>query len=271
MTGKVFDSTNDPMSDLTLKMTEELKPDDVEDVQDLEEEEPPKREVENIFLVRQSKTKQSVKPDVMEDPLPSLGIESITKDEEIPRIQGERGKDKKPRKKRVMTPAALEKLAKARAASLIKRKAKKEAKLAATEAARIKRAKSKRQARAATPVQNIKLPVSENIKIPFKRIQEPKQPVNVFDDFDNFCNFMDRYDERKKKKHSTSRQPHPNKRMPDRSRPRPPVTPVERIPVHRGGSRRTSSPPTGNFSPYSLLKRGNSQFGSGNNNFGGNW
>ena len=51
MTGKVFDSTNDPMSDLTLKMTEELKPaDDVEDVSDLEEEEPPKRQVENIFL-----------------------------------------------------------------------------------------------------------------------------------------------------------------------------------------------------------------------------
>ena len=183
-----------------------------------------------------------------------------------------------------MTPAALEKLAKARAASLIKRKAKKEAKLAATEAARVKRAQSKRQARQAKqevevkhaeakhaevkhfePV-NIKLPVSENIKIP----QKP-QPANVFNNFDNFCDFMERYDERKKKKHSTSNQPHPNKRMPDRSRPRPPVTPVERIPVHRGGSRRTSSPPAGNFSPYSLLKRGNSRFGSGNNNFGGNW
>tara|TARA_R110000744_G_scaffold81700_3_gene160410 strand:+ start:764 stop:1582 length:819 start_codon:yes stop_codon:yes gene_type:complete len=272
MSGKLFDKTSDPMSDLTLKMTEELKPEIIEDVPNMEEEKATPREVENIFVVR--KQAQGIKKDVMEDPLPDMGIESIVNDEDIPRIQGERGKDKKPRKKRVMTPEALEKLAKAREKSLANRRAKSAAKKAATEDARVKRAKKKRQIRAATPLPLS--PVSENIKIPFKTIKQqeaklPTKPVNVFNDFDNFCDFMERYDERKKKKHSTSNQPHPNKRMPDQHRPRPPITPVERVPVHRGGSRRTSSPPAGNFSPYSLLKRGNSQFGKGTNNYGGNW
>ena len=175
MSGKLFDKTSDPMSDLTLKMTEELKPEIIEDVPNMEEEKAKPREVENIFVVR--KQAQGIKKDVMEDPLPDMGIESIVNDEDIPRIQGERGKDKKPRKKRVMTPEALEKLAKAREKSLANRRAKSAAKKAATEDARVKRAKKKRQIRAATPLPLS--PVSENIKIPFKTIkqQEAKLPT----------------------------------------------------------------------------------------------
>jgi len=199
MSGKLFDKTNDPMSDLTLKMTEELKPEIIErkeeDVPNLEEEKAKPREVENIFVVRkQAQKDEGVKQDVMEDPLPDMGIESIVNDEDIPRIQGERGKDKKPRKKRVMSAEALENLAKAREKSLANRRAKSAAKKAATEDARVKRAKKKRQIRAATPLPLN--PISENIKIPFKTIQqEAKKPANVFNDFDNFCDFMERYDE----------------------------------------------------------------------------
>ena len=96
MSGKLFDKTSDPMSDLTLKMTEELKPEIIEDVPNMEEEKAKPREVENIFVVR--KQAQGIKKDVMEDPLPDMGIESIVNDEDIPRIQGERGKDKKTKK-----------------------------------------------------------------------------------------------------------------------------------------------------------------------------
>jgi hypothetical protein len=277
MSGPVFDPTLDPMADLTLKMADDLEPMEEED-----HNEPDVREVEECVkpLVDRKKDEifvcgRGTKPDEMID---TTGVESIVNDETntppIARVRGERGKDKKKRKKRQMTPAALEKLRLAREKSLAVRRKKKADKLERIERERVARARNKRQERASS----LSAP-KENIKLERKEVKEkivPPKPSNVFGDFDKFCNFMDRYDERKRKKHTTSKVPHPNRKLPERQRPRPPIQQVQRAPQFRTtGGRRNKSPPPGDFSPYSLLKSGRrSVFGSGmgnSNNYGGGW
>jgi len=288
MSGPIFDANHDPLGDLTLKMTDDLEPEDnmeTPDIKNIDDDIKPNvesvekeiikpqedRPVADMFVTKKKKKKVSFEG-VKEDEVKEDWSESITNDEKIPpKIRGERGKDKKPRKKRQMTPAALEKLKIAREKSLATRRAKAALKKKAKEDLRVATAQKKRMER-----QNVKLEViPENVKIEKKAQQKP---ANVFNDFDKFCNFMDRYDERKKKKHSTSRQPHPNQKIPERQRPRPPVQPSNRNPQFRqtGGSRRPRSPPPTDFSPFSLLKSGRrSVFGnSGMNNSGGynnNW
>ena len=271
MSGPVFDKRLDPLGDLTLKMVDampeiEINDDDIEaDVASVEEayESPQTTPVENIFVKKEKKRLESIKETPMED---TLQMENLV---------GDRGKDKKKRKKRTMTPAALEKLAAARAKSLETRRAKAALKKEKIETERVSRALKRRQDKqdlldkqALNKYEMTKnqIPIerTENVKIKaVERCKTPVQASNVFGDFDTFCNYMERWDERKRKKHTTSSQPHPNQKIPERQRPRPLVQPVNRNP-------RT---PPADFSPYSLLKSGRgSVFGrSGMNNQHNGW
>jgi len=269
MSGPVFDSKHDPLGDLTLKMTEELEPDlDIDNIQ------PDVESVEETIKATETTPVNEIF--VKRTPMVN-DLETIT--EIGPQSVGDRGVDKKKRKKRTMTPASLEKLAAARAKSLATRRAKAAEKKAAAEEVRVTRALKKRQATqdrkdalALAEYEKTKngIPVNavvvENVKLQVKN----KPPANVFDDFDKFCNYMDRYDERKRKNHTTSKQPHPNQKIPERQRPRPPVQNTQRNPQFRT-NRPTKQPD--DFSPYSLLKSGRSSvFGrsgmNGNNNTG---
>ena len=220
MSGPVFDKNHDPLGDLTLKMTDDLDPEfddektknniildkNVESVE-ASYESKEDREVNEMFVVKGKK--KAIKKDVEVN-----DIESIVQDEPV--------KPRKHRKKRVMTPLALEKLKVAREASLIKRRASALARKEQNEKARVERARKKRAdreekkdnealAKHEQPVNEVQLKISEPIQEP---IRAPT-PVNVFGDFDKFCNYMDRYDERKRKKHSTNKQPHPNQKIPE--------------------------------------------------------
>ena len=266
MSGPIFDRNHDPLGDLTLKMTDDLEPEttmetpNIENINDnirpnvesVEKEiigTNEKRQVNEMFV-----TKKKAKAPVLE------GItEDVEEAYEVPapaKIRGERGKDKKARKKRVMTPEALAKLATAREKSLAKRRESAALKKAAKEEARVSRAEAKIQARQVKPA-NVKLEVTNKAVI---RAREPiTEPANVFHDFDKFCSFMDRYDERKRKNHSTDNKPHPNQKIPERQRPRPPIQAASRNPsFSQNGRRQNKSPPPNNFSPYSLLKSGRS-------------
>ena len=271
MSGPVFDKRLDPLGDLTLKMVDampeiEINDDDIEaDVASVEEayESPQTTPVENIFVKKEKKRLAAIKETPMEDDL------------QMENLVGDRGKDKKKRKKRTMTPAALEKLAAAREKSLATRRAKAALKKEKIETERVSRALKRRQDKqdlldkqALNKYEMTKnqIPIerTENVKIKaVERCKTPVQAANVFGDFDTFCNYMERWDERKRKKHTTSSQPHPNQKIPERQRPRPPVQPVNRNP-------RT---PPADFSPYSLLKSGRgSVFGrSGMNNQHNGW
>ena len=282
MSGPVFDKNLDPLGDLTLKMTPDLEmeidDDNIEpNVESVEEayESPQTTPVENIFVKKEKKRLEAIKETPMED---TLQMENLV---------GDRGKDKKKRKKRTMTPAALEKLAAARQKSLATRKAKAAVKREKIEAERVSRALKRRadkqelldkQALNKYEMTKNQIPIqaqqTENVKIKaVERVKaQPQQATNVFGDFDMFCNYMERYDERKRKKHTTSSNPHPNQKIPERQRPRPPVQQANRNPQFRttGGAR---NKPPADFSPYSLLKSGRgSVFGrsgmNGSNNTG---
>ena len=276
MSGPVFDKNLDPLGDLTLKMTPDLEmeidDDNIEpNVESVEEayESPQTTPVENIFVKKEKKRLEGIKETPMEDTL------------ELERVVGDRGKDKKKRKKRTMTPAALEKLAAAREKSLTTRRAKAKIKKDAVEADRIARALKRRadkqelldkQALNKYEMTRNQIPI-ENVKIQPRvaALKKEHAPVaNVFGDFDMFCNYMERYDERKRKKHTTSSNPHPNQKIPERQRPRPPVQQTQRNPQFRttGGAR---NKPPADFSPYSLLKSGRgSVFGRSGMNGGNN-
>ena len=275
MSGPVFDKNLDPLGDLTLKMTPDLEmeidDDNIEpNVESVEEayESPQTTPVENIFVKKEKKRLEAIKETPMED---TLQMENLV---------GDRGKDKKKRKKRTMTPAALEKLAAARQKSLATRKAKAAVKREKIEAERVSRALKRRadkqelldkqalnkyeMTKNQIPIENVKIKAVERVKA------QPQQATNVFGDFDMFCNYMERYDERKRKKHTTSSNPHPNQKIPERQRPRPPVQQANRNPQFRttGGAR---NKPPADFSPYSLLKSGRgSVFGRSGMNGGNN-
>ena len=276
MSGPVFDKNLDPLGDLTLKMTPDLEmeidDDNIEpNVESVEEayESPQTTPVENIFVKKEKKRLEAIKETPMED---TLQMENLV---------GDRGKDKKKRKKRTMTPAALEKLAAARQKSLATRKAKAAVKREKIETERVSRALKRRadkqelldkQALNKYEMTRNQIPI-ENVKIQPRvaALKKEHAPVaNVFGDFDMFCNYMERYDERKRKKHTTSSNPHPNQKIPERQRPRPPVQQANRNPQFRttGGAR---NKPPADFSPYSLLKSGRgSVFGRSGMNGGNN-
>ncbi len=162
-------------------------------------------------------------------------------DEEIPKTKrGKRGNDKKPRKKRVMTEKQKENLRKAREKSLAVRRAKKAEKLAKKNGGKSQVLKQEKK-----EVETMAKPVP----IPSVANQAPMS-------FDYFCDLMDRYEERTKKKHSTTQEPHPNKKIPHQAKPRPPVQKVQRNIVN------VRQPPPDNFDPYSILQNNRTGAGS---------
>ena len=256
MSNKVFDKTLTGLPDLEIKVDPEHmmeKTDDQEAGDELIVPESPTRKeysmtTSEIFVTRQkAKKKQegNVKLEVEEHGRLQNGItkeeiiDDLNIDMEEEKVmktssRGKRGNDKKPRKKRVMTDKQKENLKKAREKSLAVRRAKKAAK-----------SKPKLET-----VQEVIMP-KPSAPIPIQQ----QAPMS----FDYFCNLMDRYEDRNQKKHATTTEPHPNKKIPRAEKPRPPVQKVQRNPVN------VRQPPT-NFDPYSILnnnRNGNSSlFGS---------
>ena len=147
-------------------------------------------------------TSSDLKGVTLEKDQTNIDLEVKPKKEKYANI-GKRGRDKKPRKKRVMSDAQKEKLALARQKSLEVRRAK----------ARAKYAEKKKQKE--------EKKVSEPINIP--KPQQDATILNPMSNFDRFCEYMERYEQRKMKKVSNSQDPHPNKIIPTNHKPRPPV------------------------------------------------
>lgn len=140
-------------------------------------------------------------------------------------LRGKRGKDKKKRKKKVLTQSQLDGLAKGRAKSIETRRKKKEAK---------KGKQTNRQvATMAAPIPNTKL------------------------DYDTFSSYMDMYEEKRKKKHSNTKEPHPNKVINTRMRPMPPPSKPRPVPQKRIANW------TGHASTYAQHKTGGGRWNYG--------
>tara|TARA_R110000744_G_scaffold101612_1_gene195856 strand:+ start:867 stop:1541 length:675 start_codon:yes stop_codon:yes gene_type:complete len=114
--------------------------------------------------------------------------------------QGKRGRDKKKRKKKVMTESQLAALAEGR-----------------------KRSLEKRQAKAVS-----RKALKNSPKTPVPEMPKPTPHQKL--DYSTFSNYMDMYEDSKKKKYSTSTQPHPNKVINERHRPTPPRSLPKPIP-----------------------------------------
>lgn len=138
-------------------------------------------------------------------------------------LRGKRGKDKKKRKKKVLTQSQLDGLAKGRAKSIETRRKKKEA----------KKGKQTTVAPMAAPVPNTKL------------------------DYDTFSSYMDMYEEKRKKKHSATKEPHPNKVINTRMRPMPPPSKPRPVPQKRIANW------TGHASTYAQHKTGGGRWNYG--------
>lgn len=117
-------------------------------------------------------------------------------------MRGKRGKDKKKRKKKVLTQSQLDGLAKGRAKSIETRRRKKE-----------ERQKGKKANRQPEPM--------------------PAPVPNTKLDYETFSSYMDMYEEKRKKKHSNTKEPHPNKVINSRMRPMPPQSKPRPIPQQK--------------------------------------
>jgi hypothetical protein len=179
-------------------------------VEKQEEEQKNLSTVNNIFIMKNKKIQN--KPIPLREPTDTIiseevGITPIVdntsdvvnfkKKEKYENI-GKRGRDKKPRKKRIMSETQKEKLAEARKKSLEVRRMK-----AAEKYQKMKAQKEQKK--------------SEPIPIPKKEV------INPIGNFDQFCDFMERYEQRKMKSHIISQDPHPNKIIPEQQKPRPPI------------------------------------------------
>tara|TARA_R100000773_G_C4219094_1_gene117632 strand:- start:563 stop:1408 length:846 start_codon:yes stop_codon:yes gene_type:complete len=277
MTEPVFNEKETGLPDLDLVvdptlLAEKTKDQTAGDELILPEEELLRQKTtQEIFVMRNQKKAKEASNKIMEkredEKIQSTDV-PVNKEEERDNLQfkiedidndktpsvtrrGKRGNDKKPRKKRVMTEKQKENLRKAREKSLAVRRAKKEAKL------KNKKVVKKENEKIYSSTENTKIktqpqPIPKSVA-PTPVIQQPQMS------FDYFCNLMDRYEERKMKKHTTSQEPHPNKKIPHTQKPRPPIQKVQRkAPIVR-------EPPT-NFNAYDILQNrrngSNSLFGS---------
>jgi len=197
------DTSTEPTNlDLIIDLPTELNEKKNEDFNNLST-------VNDIFIM---KNKKVSKPVPLREPTDTIISEEVgVKQDEIVTSEnlisetkqkykniGKRGRDKKPRKKRVMSEAQKQKLAEARKKSLEVRRIK------AAEKYKKKKEEKKK---------------SEPIPIPKP---EPK-PINPMQSFEQFCDFMERYEKRKMKSHVVSEDPHPNKIIPSNQKPRPPI------------------------------------------------
>tara|TARA_R110000765_G_scaffold326549_1_gene417834 strand:+ start:288 stop:950 length:663 start_codon:yes stop_codon:yes gene_type:complete len=175
----------------------------------------PLADIQNLAIIKDIKPTENIKMEmetivnvVPEEPVSSKDVFGVKKDkpeyaEEPVKVeevtgQGKRGKDKKKRKKKVMSEKQLAALAAGRIKSLEKR-----------------RAKSKKAA-APTPE-------------PVPEIEKPVKAEKL--DYNTFSNYMNMYEETKKKKnYSKNSEPHPNKVINERHRPQPPQSAPRIIP-----------------------------------------
>jgi hypothetical protein len=215
----------DPLADITdlsIKPMAEIE----ETNRQMDEDEeilPPKEEVrpKDVFKKYQ---KQNIKLETIEETPDKL--ENNT-DLDIPedKLRGQRGKDKKKRKKKILTKSQLEGLAKGRAKSIETRKRNKEA----------------RKKKAVSHLDNT------------PKMEAPKSNTKL--DYDTFSNYMDLYAEKRKKKHSNTKEPHPNKAIPSRMRPTPPTSKPRPIP--------RVAKWTGNASTFATHKTGGGRWNYG--------
>ena len=189
------------IADLSIKPMAELE----ETNRNIDEDEEmlePKEDVsaKDVFKKYQKEKTppKNVKMEVVEDTLENNTDLDIPED----KMRGQRGKDKKKRKKKVLTQSQLDGLAKGRLKSMETRKRNKEA-------------------RASKKKTNSHLDNTPQMEAPKK---------NTKLDYDTFSNYMDMYEEKRKKKHSNTKEPHPNKAIPNRMRPIPPTSQPRRIP-----------------------------------------
>jgi len=183
------------IADLAIKPMEELEETNRQLDEDEELLEPKEQVTPGDVFKKYSRTKNNI---ILEtkDELENNTDLSLPEDS----LRGKRGKDKKKRKKKVLTQSQLDGLAKGRAKSIETRRKKKEAK-----------AKGKQANRTMMPatVPNTKL------------------------DYETFSSYMDMYEEKRKKKHSNTKEPHPNKVINTRMRPMPPTSKPRQIPQQR--------------------------------------
>ena len=190
------------------------------------------KEDENIKLdIQKIEPEPELKPGIKKEPASEELIDFERDTEPQPaQLRGKRGGDKKPRKKRVMTEKQKENLKKAREKSLAVRRAKKAAK-----AAKLK-------------------PIKEEGKIEPVQMAKPTAPIPIINQapmsYEYFADMMDKYENRKKKKHTSSAEPHPNKIIPHQEKPRPPIQKVQRNVTVR-------QPPS-SFDPYAILNNNSS-------------
>jgi len=221
MVKKVFDESITGLPEFVEEENPSTEPTNLDLIIDLPTELETKKEDDNIqkhstvndiFIM---KNKKISKPVPLREPTDTIISEEVgVKQDEIVTSEnlisetkqkykniGKRGRDKKPRKKRVMSEEQKQKLAEARKKSLEVRRLK----------AAEKYQKKKKEKEEKVKSKPIDIPKSE-----------PK-PINPMQSFEQFCDFMERYEKRKMKSHVVSEDPHPNKIIPSNQKPRPPI------------------------------------------------
>lgn len=211
------------IADLSIKPMAELEETNRQLDDDEELLEPKSNVKAGDVFKKYKKEEQNIKLETIEE-TPDV-LENNT-DLDLPedKTRGQRGKDKKKRKKKVLTQSQLDGLAKGRAKSIATRKRNKELK------------KGKQTIRQPSPM--------------------PAPKPNTKLDYDTFSNYMDMYEEkRSKKKHSNTKEPHPNKIINTRMRPMPPQSKPRPIPKIAKW--------TGNASSYATHKTGGGRWNYG--------
>ena len=191
---------NNPLkhiTDLSIKPMAELAPPTRDDIVIDEPKEDVRKEdvrKEDVFKKYQKEKKQEQEENIKLETCEVDVLENNT-DLDLPedKMRGQRGKDKQKRKKKILTKSQLDGLAKGRLKSMETRKRNKE---------------NRKKA-------------SSHLDIP-PQMEAPKKNTKL--DYDTFSNYMDMYEEKRKKKHSNTKEPHPNKAIPSRMRPTPPIS-----------------------------------------------
>jgi len=208
------------ITDLTIKPVENMQEDTNRRIDEDEEILEPQENVDKSDVFSKFK-KENVK-------LETKDIMENNTDLDIPedKKRGQRGKDKAKRKKKILTASQLAGLARGR------------------EKSKATRAKNKI--------------LRANSKVKYNQVKEMPAPVkNEKLDYDTFSNYMDQYEEKRKKKHSTTRQPHPNKIINPRHRPVAPTSLPRPIP--KRVAKWTGN--IGSFAQHTKSKKGRWNYG----------
>ena len=217
MSKKVFDVENTGLPEFVDEIPS-VEPTNLDLIIDLPTEEEKEKEnnmsmVKDIFIMKNKKIQNKPIPNpnptdtiISEEVGLKIEVDNTSKEIKVETKEkyeniGKRGRDKKPRKKRIISEAQKEKLAEARKKSL--------------EVRRMKAAEKYQKMKAHKEV------AQKTVRIPIPKKEEPQ--LNPMGNFDQFCDFMERYEKRKLKSHVISEDPHPNKIIPEQQKPRPPI------------------------------------------------